>query len=741
MSGTVHTEAMLNIAAAAAPAVAASAPPSPAARMAIAGLAFDRSLLLRSVVEPAPTASPNLPLLGSRNGSLFLGSDNARHWYLPAFALQADVDAGFAFAATQSGQDAGGDPFYVASLKLHLRKSQPDDVAAFVKANPAAALSEIPLDSLRAVLNSAYTGSDGSEQWRTLEGSISDLGNGDMLLTFAPILGPAVLGLYQDLVTFGKARIDLSATWKALSSHGVIRWPLPRFAATARELVPPAAPLQRPAIAAAMLHTEPDDTRDLLRDPRRIIHVPPPSPPPPVLLPTNSSWTASLPLALKYKQDGYQLKYTVSTGGAPPRPIRDVGDLRDFDRGASEFVELKQLGAINGKYASIARAYYGVLSRSIVVIPARYAIARSRAGCAAQCFAVVDSAPASVSRSKFEFDFTLAPDLSPIDLLLFARDVAQCAELADYRDNIRMPRALQEGPLSVLQTSFVTQTQFSASGLDANAFKVTASVVDADAQTPAVAYANMVIAQLNPGNNSGQGLVGKLNLQLDDAYVQPVPAPFVLNFAHTAGSADEFAIRIDDGAGQLVLTNVSTLDLQLSRYAFLVDGALSVTPCAARLAAGASLTLALPPERVNLQFIAEAQLALPASLAKADMAKLLSIKAVDVQQTQYVVAISAGGVDFSVIDSIRATVVFDGLPGVAPPALTLTADVRAASASLVVPIENAVFALPGTVQLAIKYADRSRADAKATLSHDFTDQPVLVLVQSDIDANLSQGSN
>lgn len=743
MSGILHNDAMLKLATAAAPAVAAGTPsPAAPAHMAIAGVAFDRSLLLRSVVAPALPVTPDLPLLGSRNGNLFVGNDAARHWYLPAFALQADVDPGFAFAATQTGQDAAGNPFYVASLKLRLSKSQPDDVAAFAKANPTAALEEIPLDSLRAVLSSAYTGSDGTEQWRTLEGSVGDLGNGEVLLTFAPILGPAVLGAYQDLVTFGKARIDLSGSWKALSPRGVIRWPLPRFAAAARELVPPpAATSQRPAVAATMLRIDPDDTRDLPHDPRRFIRVPPPSPPPPILLQINQNWTASLPLALKYKQDGYQLKYTVSTDGAQPRPIRDAGDLRDFDRGASEFVELKQLGPINGRYASIARAYYGVLSRSIVVIPARYAIARSSAGCAAQCFAVVDSSPASVSRSKFEFDFTLAPDVSPIDLLLFARDVAQCAELAGYKDNIRMPRALQEGTLSVLQTSFVTQAQFSASGLDANAFRLTASVVDADAQTPAVAYANMVIAQLNPGNNSGQGLVGKLNLQLDDAYVQPVLAPFVLNFTRTAGSADEFAIRIDDGAGQLVLTNVSTLDLQLSRYAFIVDGTLSVTPCAACLAAGASLTLALPAQRANLQFVAEAQLALPESLTKADMARLLSIKAVDVQQTQYVIAISAGGVDFSVIESVRAVVTFDSLPGVAPPALTLTSDVRAGSASLVVPIENAVFALPGTVQLAIKYSDRSRADAKATLQHDFTDQPVLVLVQSDIDANLNPGSN
>ena len=746
MSGILHTDALLKVAPAATPAVATStaspAAASGAAHLAIASVAFDRNLLLRTVVEPTVPVPPDLPLLASRNGSLFVGNDNTKHWYLPGFALQADVDPGFAFAATQSGQDAGGNPFYTASLKLRLHKSQPDDAIAFAKANPTATLSEIPLDSLRAVLSSAYTDNDGKEQWRTLEGSLGDLGGGDYLLTFTPILGAAVIGVYQDLVAFGKARIDLSGAWKALVSRGIILLPLPRFALAARAVMPPpVAAVQRPQIAAMARRIDIDDgdSGEAARDPRRFIRIPPPAPPPPLLLQTNQVWTASLPLATKYKQDGYQLKYTVSTDGGQPRPIRDANDLRDFDRGGSEFVELKQLGAINLKYPSIGRAYYGVLSRSIVVIPNRYAIARSSAGCAAQCFAVVDSGPASVSRSKFEFDFTLAPDVSPIELLQFTRDVAQCAELAGYKDNIRVPRALQSGPLTVLQTSFVTQTQFSANVLDANAFNLAATVVDADAQTPAVAYANMLIAQLNPSHNNGSGLVGALNLQLDDAYVQPVLSPFVLNFARTVGSADEFTIRIDEGAGQLVLTNVSTLDLQLSRYAFIVNDTLSVTPCTALLVAGASLTLALPADHANLQLVVEAQIALPDVLSKADVARLLSIKTVDVQQTQYVIAISAGGVDFSAIDSIRAVVTFDSLPGVSPPALMLTRDVHANSAPIVVPIENAVFALPGTVQLTIKYADSSRADAKAVLQHDFTDQPVLVLVQSDIDKNLVTG--
>jgi hypothetical protein len=723
MSGITHLAAMTNLATAT-PAVATVAPT--ATHMTITHAAFDRSLLLRTVVLPLPPAPPNLPLLASRNGSLFTDARDAKvRWYLPAVTLAADVDSAFGFAATQSGQDVNGNPFYNACLTLQVRKSLPDDAAAFAQANPTVTLREIPLQSLRALLDSAYTDSDGKPQTRTLEGAATDLGNGNVLLTFAAIVGPAVLGVYQDLVTFGKARIELAGNWTALSTP-VRTLPPFRFAEMARTVMPPpvaATSTARIAPAARSIVAGDNISRVFVRDPHRVD-------PPPTLLPTTQTWSVALPLNLKYKQDGYQLKYTVATTNAAAHPIRDVNDLRDFDRGASEFTELRQLGAINASYPSIARAYYGVFSKTIIVIPRRYAIARGAAGCAAQCFAVVDSAPSSASRSKFEFDFTLAADVSPIELQQFAHAVAQCPDLAGY--TVRLPYALRNDAASQLQEGFVTQTQFSAGGLDAGTFTLTTTIVDADAQTPAVAYANMLIAQLCPTHSGGATLGGNLSLKLDDAYTQPVTSPFVLNFAHTAGATDAFAVRIDDAAGQLVLTNVSPLDVQLSRYAFLTNGNMTVTASSARVAAGDSLTLALPAEHAQMDFMVEAQLALPDTLTKNDIAQLLTIKTVDVQQTQYVIAISAGGLDFNVLDSVRANITFANLPGVAPPALTLTRDVRANSTSIVVPIENAMFTLPGTVQLTASYADKTRAATTVTLQHDFTEQPVLVLDPSDL---------
>ena len=80
---------------------------------------------------------PSLPLAASHNGSLFTDRfDSNLHWYLPDFALVADVDPGFAFAVRQTGQQANGQPFLVARLSLRLNKRQPAQVAQVCAGKP-----------------------------------------------------------------------------------------------------------------------------------------------------------------------------------------------------------------------------------------------------------------------------------------------------------------------------------------------------------------------------------------------------------------------------------------------------------------------------------------------------------------------------------------------------------------------------------------------------------------------------
>ena len=104
------------------------------------------------VIQVSPPLPASLPLVSSRNGNLFQDrNDPNLHWYLPDFNLAEDVDPGFGFVASQSGQDASGNPFNRARLTLRLRKFQPDDVVSFSQANPSAKLQEIPLGEMSAV--------------------------------------------------------------------------------------------------------------------------------------------------------------------------------------------------------------------------------------------------------------------------------------------------------------------------------------------------------------------------------------------------------------------------------------------------------------------------------------------------------------------------------------------------------------------------------------------------------------
>ena len=591
-------------------------------------------------------------MLSTRTGSLFADRNDANlHWYLADYALADDVDAGFAFAAKQSGQDAQGNPFYTAQISLTLRKSRPGDANDFAKANPSAHLEEIPLADLSATLVSAYTDDSGQAKQRNVTGTVKDNGDGSLTLSFAPILGSSVLGLYQDLTVFGKAQIQLAASYAAWSRVGAPVF-LPRFLPIRTG---PASPEPLAAVAA------PAPLRSFV--PVAVQNYRFGGVAPPVSF-------VQIALGLKYRQDGYQLKFTVSTDAIPNRVIRDADDLREFDSSGSEYRELRALGDISQRYPSLRRAYVGSFSRTIVVVPARYSIVRGRSGCAAQCLALVDSAASNGSKCKFEFDFTVAPEVSRIEFLQFAQEISQNADLKDFK--LKLPEFLQDTPASTLQTAFQSTSQFTAAA-EANSFAVSVSVAYASAQTPAVANANLLIAQLCSTN--GTTLVGSLSLKLDDAYTEPVLA---------------------------------------------------------------TATIPLPAEQANLAIAADGQLILPTPMVKADVARFLDFQTADVQETQYVVAIDASGVNFTNVLSISASMTFASLPGVAPQTLTLSKNLLSDSRHIVIPLENAVFTLPGTVQLTIAFVDASRAPLQFSVQHDFTEAPVLLLLQSDIDKNTPQ---
>ena len=678
--------------------------------------------------NPPPPKPASLPLVSSRNGNLFQDrNDPDLHWCLPDFNLADDVDPGFAFAASQSGQDGSGNPFNKARLTLRLHKSQPDDVVQFSKANPNAKLQpqEITLAELSASLTTSYTDHNGQEQQKTFVATIVDAGNGDFVLTVDPILGPDVILVYQDLTLFGKAVINLSASYQAWAESGALFLIARRsqaLSASTNSVVPmnmsmlsaqtqPAAVAQ-PAFFAKM--DMPSGIRQRTDD---------------SLVQTSQAWAKQLPIGLKYEQDGYQLKYTISTDTVTNHVIRDAHDLSDFSLSQSEFTELKAIDV--SQYATISKLYMGVLSRTIVMIPRRYSITRGRAGCAALCVAVVDSSSGSGSKCKFEFDFTIAPEVSRIEVYKLAQEINSRQELKGYK--LKLPDFQKDSPPSTLDTQFRSDVQINQGPLP-QTFVVTVSIEDEGVQTPAVANANAFIMRLSSG--TGADLIGSLSIKLDDGYPQPVLSTIDLNFARTAGTDHEIDVQLIEETSQIKLTNQLPLDLQASRYALLEGSSITEVPGSFALPANGSLNVPLPGDHADLTLAVDAELLIPQPMAKSDITKFLDIRTADVQETQYVVAVNGSGIDYNKVDSVGVNITFANLPNVAPRTLQLSKNIHADSTHIVIPLENAVFALPGTANVAVHFVDPTTSDLNFTLENDFATEPVLIILQSNIDNNV-----
>ncbi len=689
---------------------------------------------------PVQVLPASLPMVESANGNLFVDRNDANiHWYLPDFALADDTDSSFAFVASQSSLPTeDGRPFYVGRITLSLRKFRPVDVEQFVQANPASTVQEIPLAAMVAVLSSYYSDKNGQQQRRSFTASaIRDAGGGSFLLTFdGAILGDSVTGLYQDLRRFGKALINLSASYQAWAKQGSAAI----FGNTGLRLMPMqlqrvamAAPLiqqQRPAVSNRMDVSNLNTIR--IFNPGIFDSEGPAPPPPeqPVYVQLQQSWTKELPLGLKYNQDGYQLRYTVSQEAGQNHVIINVDDLRDFNQSQSQFAELKALGDISLRYPTLSRAYFGVLSRSIIVIPRRYSIVRSKSGCAATCMALVDSSPSSISGCKFEFNFTIAPDVSRIEFEKLKQEVLNSADFKGYQ--LTFADFEHNTPPSELLTIFKSSVQFAA-GTEAHTFAVTVFIQDDDKQTPAVANANLFILRLC--SQTGTDLTGSLSLKLDDGYQSAVLAPIDLNFSHTVGT-DELLVEFDESSSVIKLTNRSSLDLQLSEYALVQGSNLTEFPDSLVIAAAGNTSLPLPADHNGLALLADAQLVVPKPMSISAVTDYLNFQTVDVQSTQYAITVEGSGLDYNKVASIAIDIKFSTLPQVAPRQLRLNKSVNFDSTHIVVPLENAMFSLPGLVNVSVQFVDPGVNTLLFTLQHDFTAEPDLILLQNDIDKNL-----
>ncbi len=650
------------------------------------------------------------PLLAGRVGNLFVDSvDAASRWYLPTLTLAGDPDGAFAFAVEQENQQADGRPFNTARLTFGATLAMPGDVATFARANPGVRLQPIALTSFVATLNSFYTDAGGAQQQRSFRADAQgDLTAGSVVLSFATgVFGDAVAALYQDLRLFGKTTLVLSAVFAVLTQ---------RFMPDPRPDPPDPDPHPNP-------HPGPHPVLSAM--PIRLLALVPPRTGHWVFMPMPQAWTQSLALGVKYQLDDYQLRFTITPHAGPSRIITGVGDLATFGAVAVGVVPFKALGDIGLAYPTLASAYLDVLGRELILVPRTYAILRGKSGCAAQCLARLDI-NAGPGGCRFEFDFTVAPQVSMIELRRLANQLASHPDIKDYQ--IGFPGGLSDQHPSNLQTAFQSSVAFGP-GTAAHSFSVTVVVRDDGVAKPAVADANLFILQLCSA--TGAAPVGVLNVRLDTGDTAPVACALLLDFVTTTGT-DDLVATIDAANKVATLRNQSPLDLTVSRVAVATGTELVDGPGPQTLAAGASLSLPITGDPASTTLVAEAQLALSLP-GPAMVAKLLNLSVVDVAETQFVIAADASAVDFARVQSIAITVTFAALPTMIPPQLALSHALMADTTHIVVPIEDAIFALVASVQLAITFVDGFGSPRSGAASTDFVQQPVFVITQTLID--------
>lgn len=208
---------------------------------------------------------------------------------------------------------------------------------------------------------------------------------------------------------------------------------------------------------------------------------------------TTASFGITVTLVQKYVGVTYKQKFTVADGAAV-RPILSANDLKNYDVQQSEFTEFLVFGDISAKYPSFSRLYLGVLSRTIIAIPARYGITRGSSGCAAVCQALVDSSPVETSSSKFQFAFSLGPVISPVDLMQLSLDIGAYPGLKDC--TILLPSLIDSRVTPTLSTPFKSSYTYTNGALP-HSFSLAVEIRDSLENGPAVANANLFIKQLS----------------------------------------------------------------------------------------------------------------------------------------------------------------------------------------------------------------------------------------------------
>lgn len=671
----------------------------------------------------------NLPVESSGADGVFADRfDTNLFWWLPEMQLAPAPDPAFRFAASVEGvSDSSGLPLYSAQVTFGLVAAQPAGMAAATAAHPSATFRMIPATSLDVTLTVVGKTDEGADDPRAYPAVLTATSDTTYTATVT-LVGPAVTVAYVSLTTDASAGVTVTyaySVWRQWQPWRVV----------------PVGPIVTGPVIGLPTVVTAGDTEAARMPIVGVIHggpiLSPPPPPPPTDggnggdPPPAPTWvtavdqaTATIALSATYAAPAYRSDYTVATGaGASVRPIIDASDLTGFATAHSEFVELTSLGDPSSRYPSIRRLYLGLASGRVVVVPASYLVQRGSAGLGATLQAALDDSPGPhVSGARFEFTFTLAPGVDPIDLARLAQDLGSIPEAAGRTLTPVVPDGLDPRNASAF-TGFSACTSEIADGSDAATLSLRATILDIE-ETPALDLVNLFLHQLT---STVSPMTGTVAVRLDDLYPTPVTTALALQLASTA-AGDELALSAVD-ATTVQIQNVSPLPLHVVGAATISSAGPQSLDVDESLAADAATSLTVPDSTLPLAVTAELDLGTPTR--PSDALAFLTVQVETTQSIQHVLSFNATDAFPAPVTQLDLEMSLTAAPDVQIPGVTLSTDHRLDSVTFTVPIVTALTDLSCAVAMTVTDGGPPR---HAMLTHDFATEPILIIQSADVEA-------
>lgn len=687
------------------------------------GTRLDPSVLVTLV--SVANSGQHLPVESTDAGGVFLDRfDTNLFWWLPDYQLAPAPDAAFAFAASAQGiSDSSGLPLFTAQITLGLVAGEPAGLADARAAHPDATFQVITpasLDAALTIIGKTDTGQDDPRSYAAVLAQTSDLA----YTATITLTGPAVTVAYDSLAHGTTATLAVNVSysvwreWRPWRRPPIILEPPPIF-------VHPTAEAERADKEALFPITKviPDGSILHRRFPPILIDpggggVEPPEPEPTWVTATDQA-NITIPIGNAYAADAYRPRFTVATGtgaDATVRPIIDAADLTGFATARSEFIELTSLGAPADRYPSIRRLYFGLVSGRVVIIPQAYRIQRGSAGLSATLHAVVDDSPGpQVSGARFEFTFTLAPAIDPIDFAQLAHDLMTIPEAGGRPVSLVLADGL-DPRFPTEFTGFSASTSSVADGDQPASLNVRVTIDDAD-QTPALDLVNLFLHQLG---STVAPMAGNVAVRLDDVYPTPVTTAIVVGLANTAGG-DELSLTAS-GTTTVDAQNVGPVPLHLTGAASIAADGPHLVTLDAPLAANAVMPIEVMDSTLPIAVRGEVDLA--AAMAAGNVLDLIDVQVETTQTIRHVLNFNAAGAFTGTVTQLDLIASLLAAPEVAITPLTLTATHPVDGVAFTLPLATALADLACQVTVTITDGGTTRS---LVIMHDFASEPVMVI--------------